>query len=101
AADYTRERAGMTVGRAESPLYTTDLLLGTVTVRQPAPAAGSEFNYQSRTTPGLPNETPLDHWGLSATATWDLSDSLTLKSITAYRDLSYDDYIDIDATQFE
>ncbi|MHC3127352.1 TonB-dependent receptor [Brevundimonas sp. GN22] len=101
AADYTRERAGMTVGRAESPLYTTDLLLGTVTVRQPAPAAGSEFNYQSRTTPGLPNETPLDHWGLSATATWDLSESLTLKSITAYRDLSYDDYIDIDATQFE
>lgn len=101
AADYTRERAGMTVGRAESPLFTTDLLLGTVTVRQPAPATGSEFNYKTRTTVGLPNETPLDHWGLSATATWDISDSLTLKSITAYRNLSYDDYIDIDASEFE
>lgn len=101
AADYTRERAGMTVGRAESALFTTDLVLGTIAVRQPAPAAGSEFDYRTRTTPGLPNETPLDHWGLSATATWDISDSLTLKSITAYRDLSYDDYIDIDATELE
>ncbi|WP_122467029.1 TonB-dependent receptor [Brevundimonas lutea] len=100
-ADYTRQRPSMTVGRSESAVFTTDLALGTVTVRNPAPAPGSEFDYSTRTTPGLPNETPLDHWGLSAIAEWTLSDSLTLKSITAYRDLGYDDYIDIDATQFE
>ncbi|MFN3815314.1 TonB-dependent receptor [Brevundimonas sp.] len=99
-ADYTRQRAAMTVGRAEAALITTDFL-GGVTIRQPAPAAGSEFDYQTRTTPGLPNETPLDHWGVSAIAEWTLSDALTLKSITAYRDLSYDDYIDIDATELE
>ena len=100
-ADYTRQRAAMTVGRAEAPLLTTDLVAQTVTVRQPAPPAGSEFDYQTRTTPGLPNETPLDHWGVSAIAEWTLSDALTLKSITAYRDLSYDDYIDIDASELE
>lgn len=100
-ADYTRQRASMTVGRAESPLYTTDLALGAITVRHPGAAPGSEFDFSTRTTPGLPNETPLDHWGLSAIAQWTLSDSLTLKSITAYRDLSYDDYIDIDATELE
>jgi iron complex outermembrane recepter protein len=99
-ADYTRQRAGMTVGRAEAALYTTDFL-GGVTIRHPAPAPGSEFDYQTRTTPGLPNETPLDHWGVSAIAEWTLSDALSLKSITAYRDLSYDDYIDIDATELE
>ena len=100
AGDWTRQRAGMTVGRAESALFTTDFALGVI-VRQPAPAAGSEFDFRPRTTPGLPNETPLDHWGLSATATWELNEAFTLKSITAFRDLTYDDYIDIDATQFE
>jgi len=101
AADYSRDNAGMTVGRALSPLFRTDLLLGSTTVLQPAPAAGSEYNFQTRTTPGLKNSTELEHSGLSATATWTLSDALTLKSITAGRDLSYTDYIDIDATQFE
>lgn len=101
AGDFSRDDAGMTVGRALSPLIRTDLLLGSTTVLQPAPAAGSEYNFQTRTTPGLPNSTELEHAGLSATATWTLSDALTLKSISAYRDLTYADYIDIDATQFE
>ncbi|MDY6924365.1 MAG: TonB-dependent receptor [Pseudomonadota bacterium] len=101
AGDFSRDDAGLTVGRALAPLFRTDLLLGSATVLQPAPAAGSEYNFQTRTTPGLPNSTELEHAGLSATATWTLSDALTLKSITAYRDLSYTDYIDIDATQFE
>ena len=100
AADYSRDHAGMTVGRALAPLVRSDLLGGT-TVLQPAPAAGSEFDYRTRTTPGLPNSSELEHSGVSATATWTLSDALTLKSISAYRDLSYADYIDIDATQFE
>jgi iron complex outermembrane receptor protein len=104
AADYSRDDAGMTVGRALAPLFRSDLLaaLGFApVVLQPAPAAGSEYNFQTRTTPGLPNSSELEHSGVSATATWTLSDALTLKSISAYRELSYADYIDIDATQFE
>ena len=36
---------------------------------------------------------------LRAPLTYDVTDALTLKSITAYRKLHTDDYIDIDATQ--
>lgn len=101
AADYSRDDSGLTVGRALAPLFRTDLLLGTATILQPAPAPDSEYDFQTRTTPGLPNSSELEHSGVSAIATWTLSDAVTLKSISAYRDLSYADYIDIDATQFE
>jgi len=101
SADYSRDDAGMTVGRALAPLIRTDLVTGLPTVLQPAPAAGSEYNYRTRTTPGLPNSTELEHSGVSAAATWTLSDALTLKSITGVRKLEYADYIDIDASQFE
>ena len=38
---------------------------------------------------------------VSASIAYDFSDSLTLKSITAYRRLNTDDYIDFDATADE
>ena len=38
---------------------------------------------------------------MSANAAFDLTDNLTLRSITAYRELETDDYVDIDATQLE
>ena len=34
----------------------------------------------------VPNINNLEHWGVSATLEWKLSDNLNLKSITAYRD---------------
>ena len=34
----------------------------------------------------VPNINNLQHWGVSATLEWKLSDALSLKSITAYRD---------------
>jgi iron complex outermembrane recepter protein len=37
-------------------------------------------------------------WGTSARATWDVSSNLTLTSITAYREMSYDAHLDLDAT---
>lgn len=37
-------------------------------------------------------------WGLSGRAVWDLSDSATLTSISAYREMSYDTHLDLDAT---
>ena len=37
-------------------------------------------------------------WGVSARGILDLSDSATLTSITAYREMSYDTHLDLDAT---
>ena len=40
----------------------------------------------------------LSVWGVSGRATWDLSDSATFTSISAYREMSYDAHLDLDAT---
>ena len=40
----------------------------------------------------------LSVWGVSGKATWDLSEQLTLTSISAYREMSYDANLDLDAT---
>ena len=44
------------------------------------------------------NLNDLSVWGLSSRATWDLSGAVTLTSITAYREMSYDANLDLDAT---
>jgi len=100
SADYTEQDTALTVGRSESTLFRTDFVFG-ASVLSPAPAPGSEFDFRTRTTSTLPNSSELTHWGGSAVATFEVSDTLTIKSITAYRELDYDDYVDIDATQFE
>jgi len=94
--DYSKDDAGMTVGQAQNTL--TNLFGVPVLV---LPATAPEYNFKTRTTPGLPNETRLETWGTALRMKWDLSDALTLKSITSYRELSTDDYIDFDATQLE
>ncbi len=96
SADYSRDDAAMTVGQPTSTLTT---LFGGVILAIPNPPP--TYNFKTRTTPGLPNSTKLTHYGYAANVTWEISDALTLKSITAYRNLKTDDYIDIDATQFE
>ena len=96
SADYSRDDAGMTVGQASSTL--TTLFGGVIrTIPNPPPS----YDFKTRTTPGLPNESKLDHYGFAGTVTWNLSDALTLKSITAYRNLKTRDFIDIDATELE
>jgi iron complex outermembrane recepter protein len=95
--DYTRARPGITLGRHEDELTQLDLFLGEV-VLEPAPAG--EFDFRTSTT--IPeNRQDLDHFGVSLTGQWDLSDRMTLKSISAYRDLGYDVFIDIDASVFQ
>lgn len=60
--------------------------------------AGPHKTYSTHTTPndfvntnfigrGMKPESDLDLWGTSLTAEWAITDKLTLKSITAYRDL--------------
>ena len=95
-ADYSKDDAGLTVGQAQNTL--TNLFGVPALV---LPAVAPEYNFQTRTTPGLPNETRLESSGVSLRTAWDLSDALTLKSISSYRRLETDDYIDFDATQLE
>ena len=94
--DYAEEDAALNVGQATNTLTT---ILGVPLLV--VPATPPEFNFETRTTPGLPNSTEMTHWGGSASATWDLDDAWTLRSITAYRELQNRDYVDIDATQLE
>ncbi|MBN8528982.1 MAG: TonB-dependent receptor [Caulobacterales bacterium] len=94
AADWSRDDAALTVGQATSPLTT---VLGVPLYTPPNPLP--QYNFETSVTPGLPNSTKLDHWGGSLRVAWDLSENLTLRSITGYRSLSTTDYIDFDATR--
>ena len=95
-ADYSNDDAALTVGQA------TNSLIGfsgqtIVAVPSPPPA----WNYQAVVDPSLPNETRLESRGLAATVAWDIDDRLSLKSITAFRRLNTDDYLDFDGTPRE
>jgi iron complex outermembrane receptor protein len=97
SADYSRDDAALNVGQ---PLNSLTYLVGGG-VALALPTNPTTYNFTGRTTPSLPNSTKLRHWGVSGIATLDLTEALTFKSITAYRDLVTRDYIDIDATQLE
>ena len=101
-ADYSHDDAAMTVGQPINPLtyfFGAAPPLGGILL--PLPTDPQTYNFTGRTTPSLPNSTKLRHWGGSVNAAIDLTDALTLRSITAYRQLDTDDYVDIDATQVE
>lgn len=107
--DYTEESPSLTVGQPQSLLFAVDLAPAT-----PASAivplfipTGEEFDFETATSlsraggTDLENSNELKHAGLGLTTTIDLNEAWTLKSITAHRDLQYDDFIDIDATPVE
>ena len=97
AADYSHDDAKLTVGRPVNDL--TTLFFAPLPVDNELGTGG--YDWEGRTTPGLPNSTKMTHYGFSGTAAFDVTDSLTLKSITAYRHLKTDDYVDIDASEWE
>ncbi|HTU11207.1 MAG TPA: TonB-dependent receptor [Allosphingosinicella sp.] len=96
-ADYSEDDAALTVGQ---PLNSLTYLIGGGTALV-LPTNPTTYDYTGRTTPSLPNSTQLRHWGTSANVAFDVTPELTLRSITAYRELDTDDYVDIDATQLE
>jgi len=98
ALDYTRQRNALNLGRAEAPLIQVNLL-GGVKVLQPAPTGDWEF--ESRTSFKGDEGQSLDHAGAALTIGWELSDAWNFKSITGYRDLDIDNYVDIDASAYE
>ena len=91
-ADYSTDDAGLTVGQATNNLTN---ILGGVIYTAPSPLPGYQF--QTVATPALPNETRLESRGIALNVGYDIRDALTLKSITSYRRLNTDDYIDFDA----
>jgi len=97
-ADYQHDDAALNVGRPVNNLTTFS---GTTLVVADTVDSGSSYHWKGRTTPGLPNSTKLTHYGFAGTVAVDLTDALTVKSISAYRNLKTNDYVDIDATQYE
>lgn len=94
-ADYSHDDAALNVGRPLNNL--TTFSGGTLVVSDPT----TPYHWHGRTSPQLPNTTRLRHYGFAGTAAVDVTDALTLKSITAYRNLKTRDFIDIDATQYK
>lgn len=92
--DSTKDDAFLNVGR---PLNNLTSAFGAVL---PVTGLTGRYDWTARTSPSLPNSTKLTHQGLAGTVAVDLTDALTVKSITARRWLDTDDYIDIDATEY-
>ncbi len=98
ALDYTHQNTALTLGEPTAPLIQTDLVLGPV-VLLPAPTGTYDFHSQTSFPPDRGQE--LTHKGVALHANWNMSDAWTFKSISAYRWLDSDSYIDIDASQFQ
>ncbi|HWU04189.1 MAG TPA: TonB-dependent receptor, partial [Novosphingobium sp.] len=100
AGDYTHQRTAPTLGYATADLvgfnYNSTFTAATPFIIQSAPTA--RYNYQASTSLKPGQGQRLNHWGVSGTATYDLTPALSLVSITAYRKLRTDYYVDIDAT---
>ena len=94
-ADYTHEDPHLTAGQPTSTISDAFGIPLDVITHIP------KWNWKASLGNDLPNEQPLDTGGVSAVATWNLNDAFTLKSITSYRHLQYDYFIDIDATPLE
>jgi len=101
-ADYSHDDAKLNVGRPVNDLRTFSYgFLPNQTIPVTDPVGSGDYDWRGATTPGLPNSTKLTHYGFSGTAAYDLMDNLTVKSITSWRKLKTDDYVDIDATENE
>jgi iron complex outermembrane receptor protein len=95
-ADYSSDNAALVVGQATNSLIGSS---GQTIVAVPSPLP--EYDFRAVVDPNLPNETRLESRGISANVRLDITDALTLRSITAFRKLNTDDYIDFDATPRE
>ncbi|HEY3812511.1 MAG TPA: TonB-dependent receptor [Caulobacteraceae bacterium] len=95
SADYTHEAPHLTAGQPTSTISDAFGIPLEVITNPP------KWDWKTSLSNSLPNKEPLDAGGVSATATWNVSDAFTIKSITAFRHLQYDYFIDIDATPLQ
>jgi iron complex outermembrane recepter protein len=101
-ADYSHDDANLSVGRPLNDLTTFSIgFFPNQVLPVTDPVGSGSYDWKGATTPGLPNSTKLTHYGFAGTAAFDVTDALTLKSITAWRKLKTDDFVDIDATEYE
>jgi iron complex outermembrane receptor protein len=94
-ADYSMEDPHLTAGQPTSTI--SDAFGVPLDVINAVP----KWDWKASLGTDLPNKQPLHSDGISAVATWNISNSLTFKSVTSDRHLQYDYYIDIDATPLE
>jgi len=100
AGDYTRQHTRPTLGYATAPLTNVDLLTGAQQVISPAYPYGA-YDYKASTSLKPGQDQTLHHWGVAFTADVELNDAFTLTSITAYRKLKPNYWLDFDATQLQ
>ncbi len=97
--DYTKQDTGLTLGQPVSSLTRTDFKFGTVVLYKPNP--DQKYDFQTRTSFSPDKGQQLKHEGAALNLGWKLADQWNLKSISAFRKLDSDSYIDIDASQFQ
>ncbi|MEO5812838.1 MAG: TonB-dependent receptor [Rhodanobacter sp.] len=98
AADYTKLDTALTLGQATAPLSASDLVLGPVLLYTP-PAGKYDFDGQTSFGPGKGQK--LISKGTALHMDWHVANQWDLRSITAYRKLDSNSYIDIDATTLQ
>jgi iron complex outermembrane receptor protein len=98
AADIMDFDIGQHLGYAESPLSVLDVVFGPVPARD-APEGFDGKTLASSIAPE--NGQSNTHWGLSATAELAVSDTLSLKSITAYRQMNPVQWLDADGSEID
>src|SRR5690606_38905066 len=99
AFDHTEQDVAPTMGRPMAPLLQTDLGLGVVVLQ---PGETGEWNHRSQTSflpPGRGQK--MESSGTSLSMEWDVNPQWLFKSITSYRQLETNSFIDIDVSEFE
>lgn len=96
--DYTDQDNGLTLGAPTAPLTQTDFLLGTVVLLQPEEG---EYDFRSRTSFAPDQGQTLTHKGAAFDLQWQFAPEWTLRSISAWRKLDTDAFVDIDASEYE
>ena len=100
SGDYTKQRNAATLGYPTAPLLQTSLFPAGARVLVPAEPYGP-YDFRASTSLAPNQGQRLDHWGIGFTANVDITDTLQFVSITGYRKLDPNFFIDIDASQFE
>jgi iron complex outermembrane receptor protein len=96
SADLMEIDIGQFLGHAEAPLSVLDVVTGPAVVRSdPGPFDGEILASSISPENGQSNT----HWGVSATAVWDVSDQLSLTSITSYRHMNPVQWLDADGSE--
>ena len=96
--DHLKQNAALSMGRPMANLMQTDLVLGAVVLN---PGETGEWDRTAQTSFANGEGQRMKHSGASLAMTWDISDAWMFKSISAFRKLKTNSFIDIDASQYE